>query len=359
MQRSDHTHVLLGRDVFREAVLARSNGKCVFCKLDAVDAHHILERRLWSDGGYYVDNGAAVCEKHHIECEKTSITVEQVRDAAGIRNPIIPDHLYQDQIYDKWGNPVLDDGTRLRGELFNDSGVQKILAIGGVLDKFRTWVKYPRTYHLPWTACMSKDDRKVDNMTTFEGREVVVTLKMDGENTSMYSDHIHARSLDSRGGEDRSWVKRFHAQIQGDIPVGWRVCGENLYAKHSIYYTRLMAYFMGFSVWDNHNRCLSWDETQEYFELLGITSVPVLYRGIYDEKIVKSLWKDSDECQNEGYVLRVADSFAMQDFKSHVAKFVRKNHVAENRHWRHQRLIKNVLSANYNGELMEAVPYWD
>lgn len=338
--------MLLSRDYFRQTVMDRSNGQCVFCNLPAVDAHHIIERRLWTDGGYYADNGTAVCEEHHLECEKTTLSVEQVRDAAGIKNIILPEHLYPDQPYDKWGNPVLEDGTRLRGELFDDESVQKILALGGVLDKFRKWVKYPRTYHLPWTGCMTKDDKKVKSMSVFEGREVVVTRKMDGENTSMYSDHIHARSLDSRGGADRSWVKRFHALIQGDIPEEWRICGENLYAKHSLYYTDLESYFMGFSVWNKHNQCLSWDETQEYFALLGIVSVPVMYRGIYDEKVIRGLWKDFDEWYNEGYVMRITDSFAMRDFKTYVAKFVRANHVGENKHWRHQRLLKNELASN-------------
>ena len=95
---------LLTRTEFREQVLARSQGQCVFCKKAAVDAHHILERRLWNDGGYYLNNGIAVCEEHHKDCEKTIISVEEARSAGGITNIIIPEHLYEDQVYDKWGN---------------------------------------------------------------------------------------------------------------------------------------------------------------------------------------------------------------------------------------------------------------
>ena len=75
---------LLTRDQFREGVFARDHHKCVFCDKPAVDAHHIMERRLWPDSGYYLNNGASVCAEHHMKCESTEISLEQVRDACGI-----------------------------------------------------------------------------------------------------------------------------------------------------------------------------------------------------------------------------------------------------------------------------------
>src|SRR3546814_5336655 len=69
--------ILLTRTAFREGVFARDENRCVFCPLPAEDAHHIIERRLWPDGGYYLDNGASVCRDHHIRCETTEISVER------------------------------------------------------------------------------------------------------------------------------------------------------------------------------------------------------------------------------------------------------------------------------------------
>ena len=43
---------LLTRDEFREGVFARDHNNCVICGEPAADAHHIVERRLFSDGGY-------------------------------------------------------------------------------------------------------------------------------------------------------------------------------------------------------------------------------------------------------------------------------------------------------------------
>lgn len=47
----------------------------------------------------------------------------------------------------------------------------------------------------------------------FLGQEVVVTEKIDGENTTMYPDHIHARSLDSNHHPSRNIVKQLHGQV--------------------------------------------------------------------------------------------------------------------------------------------------
>lgn len=335
---------LLSRDDFREQVFARDNNMCVFCGLPAVDAHHIIERRLWVDGGYYIDNGASVCSKHHIECEQTTISVEDVRLACGITRAIVPTHLYDDQSYDKWGNPVLANGQRLKGELFFDESVQKILAQGGVLDLFTNKVKYPRTHHLPWSLGVNKDDRIIDSLSAFTNKRVIVTEKMDGENSSLYNNGIHARSVDGRSHVSRDWIKQLWSTIRADIPEGWRVCGENLYAKHSIYYTALPTYFMGFSIWNDRNVCLGWDDTLEWFDLMGITPVPVLYDGIFDIPTIKGLWNSADWNTREGYVVRLADSIDYGNFRHCFGKFVRDNHIQTVKHWMYgQDVERNLL----------------
>lgn len=330
----------LTRDKFREEVFHRDNNTCVFCDSPAADAHHILERRLWPDGGYYLDNGASVCEEHHLQCERTVISVESVREACGITRPVIPPHLYPDQQYDKWGNPILANGTRLAGELFFDESVQKVLAQGNVLDQFSKYVKYPRTHHLPWSPGIHSDDRIMRSLNHFEGKRVIVTEKMDGENTTLYRDYTHARSVDGRSHPSRNWVKQFWSTFAGDIPEGWRICGENLFAKHSIHYRNLPTYFMGFSIWNERNICLDWDSTQQWFELLGIQSVPVIYDGIYDESTIKKLWNNDFREECEGYVIRLAENLHYGEFKDKVGKFVREGHIQTVQHWMHGQPIE-------------------
>lgn len=350
---------LLDRDSFRNAVFERDQYKCVFCHKSAeqtpegkLDAHHILERRLFNSpedfGGYFLDNGATVCEEHHRQCEMTTISCEEVRDACGIIETVIPSYFYADERFDKWGNNILPSGERLKGELFYDESVQKILAKGGVLGLFSDRVKYPRTNHVPWSQSVQKDDRVHYDMSQFHGRHVIVTEKMDGENSSIYRDYIHARSVSASNHPSRNLLRAFAARFQHDIPEGWRICGENVFAKHSIHYDDLPHHFMGFSVWNEKNECLSWSETMEIFDILGIVPVPILYEGIYDEAIIKGLWTENMRDRVEGYVMRVADGFAYRDFKTLAGKFVRANHVAATVHnWKSQPVVPNGFKEKF------------
>jgi hypothetical protein len=154
---------------------------------------------------------------------------------------------------------------------------------------------------------------------------------------------MHARSLDSKTHPSQTWVKNFWNQIKNNIPSRWRICGENLYAKHSIFYEDLDSYFYGFSIWNDKNICLSWDETLEWFELLGVTPVPVLYIGKFKKENIKNLTNKLDLNKDEGYVVRLKGSFSYIDFKNSVAKFVREKHVQTDKHWKTSKIIKNKL----------------
>jgi hypothetical protein len=334
------------RAEFRQAVFARDNRKCVVCGAFAVDAHHLMERRLWSDGGYHPDNGVSLCAKCHMNAERTLISPDQLREAAGIKKVLLPPHLYSDERYDKWGNIYLPDGRRLPGELYHDESVQKVIE-----GEFTHYAKYPRTYHLPWSPGATKDDRVMDEVP-FDGREVVITEKMDGENTTMYRDHIHARSLDSGYHVSRNWVKNLHGKIAHEIPHGWRLCGENLAAKHSIHYNNLPGYFLLFSIWNDKNECLSWQETEEWAELLDQPLVPVVMKPqLWTEALEKTLpqthlgrFSSPYAEESEGYVIRVTRRFSYGEFRNSVGKYVREGHVDETRHhWKNKLMVPNYL----------------
>jgi hypothetical protein len=338
--------ILLTRDAFREGVLKRDGHKCVICGATGtkLDAHHIIERRLFDDGGYYLDNGATLCDPDcHMKAEQTVLSCDEIRSAAGITRIILPDHLYADYTYDKWGNIINHDGTRTKGELFGDESVQKVLKSGGVLPFFRPYIKYPRTFHLPWSPGLTDDDRMLPSTSVFEGREVVVMQKVDGENTSMYRDYMHARSLEEEHHESRGWVKNLHANICYQIPEGWRVCGENMYALHSIAYTDLPSYFLMFAIWDNNNVCQSWDDTVLYAGVLGLETVPVMWRGMWDEKFIRSLENNIDTTKQEGYIVRLADAYPYGSFRKSIAKWVRKGHVQTTHNWKQRMVVKNGL----------------
>lgn len=139
-------------------------------------------------------------------------------------------------------------------------------------------LKYPRTYHFEWSEGCTSDDKIQYDLSNFENKEIIITEKMDGENTAMMKDCIYARSLDSNNHISRNYVKGIWGNIKHEIPDGFRICGENMYAKHSIHYNNLKSYFLVFSIWNNEE-CLSWDETLEYCDLLNLTTVDDLSDG--------------------------------------------------------------------------------
>lgn len=213
--------------------------------------------------------------------------------------------------------------------------------------------KYPRTYHLPWSPGTTSDDRILKDVSHFVGKKVVVTDKIDGENTSFYKDHIHARSIDSGHHPSRNFVKKIHSEIQHEIPDGFRICGENVYAKHSIFYNNLNSYFYVFSIYNEKNTCLSWDETKEISFLLNLKTVPVLYEGIWDEDKIKSLYTGVSVLggEQEGYVVRVAESFPYDEQDKGLnsfftAKYVREKHVQTSAHWMNEKVVPNLLGKN-------------
>lgn len=222
-------------------------------------------------------------------------------------------------------------------------------------------IKYPRTPHALWSQGRSEDDIEVVDLNNFIDKEIIILEKIDGENASLYHDYYHARSLDSRHHPSRSWIKSFHASISNDIPNDIRICGENVYAFHSIFYTNLPSYFLVFGIYNENNVCLSWDDTIEYCELLGLCTVPVLYEGIFDEEYIKSFWKgigkyptfsDKDRkipCDAEGYVVRLRDQFHYDDFDKSCFKYVRKNHVQTDEHWMSKPVVPNLLNDDVLG----------
>ncbi|MFF3620662.1 RNA ligase family protein [Streptomyces sp. NPDC002467] len=199
---------------------------------------------------------------------------------------------------------------------------------------------YPRTPHLPWSPGAAADDVRAAGLAGLVGREVVVTEKLDGENTTLYADGLHARSLDSAHHPSRAWVKGLQGRIGAGIPNGWRVCGENLYARHSIPYEDLDSWFYGFSVWDG-DHCLDWDRTVRFLRGLGVPAPRVLWRGVFDERALRKLRLDTT--RQEGYVVRTTAGFAREDFGRRVAKWVRGGHVQTDTHWMFAQVVPNGL----------------
>ena len=330
-----------------------------------IDAHHIMERRLFVApaelGGYFLDNGATLCDDGtlnscHLKAEATLISCEAIRKAAGITNIILPEAIYADLPLDKWGNPIEPTGQRMRGPLFNDESVQKILAAGDVLKLFTWKVRHPRTYHLPYSplalAGGITDDKVMYDLSQMKGERVIGTVKMDGSQCTLYRDYLHGRTPDFKSNPTWTWLQNFHASFSHWIEEGFRINVENLWGAVTtdIQYHHLTSKAQAFMVWNRENECLSWDDTVEYLNVLsalirdvtwdrgekrgqskyptGLPHPPVVYDDLYDEAKIRGLMKmthyNGDEM--EGVVVRVARKFQYGEFATCVGKMVRASH---------------------------------
>jgi RNA ligase len=199
-------------------------------------------------------------------------------------------------------------------------------------------LKYPRTYHFPFSPGTTSDDRIKHDWQAILANELVITEKLDGENTCIKSDGVYARS--HAAPTLNPWAKNMWTiweQIKnslGDLDV----FGENLYGLHSIEYSNLESYFYIFAIRDG-DKWLSWDEVVFYAQLLDLPTVPVLARGIFTENDVKMIINTAlsqgsqlgGAC--EGVVCRTSEGFETAVFSDKLLKYVRKNHVKTDEHW--------------------------
>lgn len=220
--------------------------------------------------------------------------------------------------------------------------------------------KYPRTYHLPWSPGTTSDDRKLSGnwFDAYRGKEIVISEKCDGENLAINHYDCFARS---HGAPTRSpWSRNIWDkdgllwQVKDKIGETETVYGENLFGEHSIHYDRLTAYWHIFAV-TNGVVWYSWDDVKLVAEILKQPTVPELWRGVIEsedqlrvlvDKFVNEPSKYGEK--REGVVIRIADEFPIDEFSTHVCKWVRPNHVQTDEHW-----TKNWKRAKLMWELMD------
>lgn len=211
--------------------------------------------------------------------------------------------------------------------------------------------KYPRTYHIPWSPGATSDDKKLDVQWFYAngwaGSEIVITEKMDGENTCFTRNDVFSRSHST---PTRSpWSRNLWDtdgllwRIKNEIGEDEYVYGENLYGEHSIHYDNLPDYFFMFGarVMNEHQDVwYPWDDVEYMAELMGVKTVPVLYKGRIESepqlrRMIEQFMSEPSTFgkEKEGVVIRKVQGFDNQDFSKNVCKFVRENHVQTDEHW--------------------------
>ena len=324
---------LLTRDQFRDRVLNRRTsyreGKAIprccvpDCAKEAVDAHHIIERALWKDpkeeGGYFMENGAALCEEHHILAERNIITPDALRRWCGIQSRCVP--WGYDYPIDKWGDSVLSEHSA-----------------------------YPHTPYFSFSPLphgRDEHDRHVADLGEFVDVPLVITLKMDGANVCLTRTGVTGRNGEHANNPIFHRLKAQHAEFAADIPGDIEVYAEWLDRCHTIHYTgdlalehRLMVFAARYGY-----EWLSWDDTVA----LGLPTVPVVafHRvSTADYKLTRDIAELGDDAiakGHEGIVVRSRYSFFDRQFEKRVAKYTRHDFTPGARF--HDNLYNHVIHA--------------
>lgn len=265
---------LLSREKFNELAFKRDNGKCVWCGNPGIDVHHIIERKLWKDGGYYLSNSAVLCSSCHIDAEQNRILPYELWDKIKIIDIILPNsmdiNLARD--YDKWGNIM---------EIF----------------------KYPRTRHVEGSRLQAGDE-DLDQVPLSElyGKHLVIESKEDGANSGISFINEELK-LQSRGhfltGGPREAQFQLFKQWANTFQDDWYLAlgdkyvayGEWLYSKHTVYYDQLPHYWMEFDILDKEkstkDNLFFLDTPSRHALLQGIKYCPVkvLWSGTFTKDI--------------------------------------------------------------------------
>ncbi len=310
MLKKNPKPLLLSRTDFRNSTFERDKFQCVACDLPAVDAHHIIERRLFKathqKGGYFLNNGSSLCEKHHIEAEQTTLSCQTIRQLCGIEPVILPEHFYPDFEYDKWGNIITPQG-RLKGELYYELSVQTTLKN----HSFLPYTLAPKPYH--WIgSSVPKGNLVLEDESLWEQKEVVVTLQTCGLPFTGYSDYCHGEKLEATLPPA---VKTALGDKLTVLDADMRVCGT--YLNERLYLT---------AVWVE-NDCFDWAETQDYALFLNMPLPPVLWEGIYDKKAIMDAFEKATYSTKIGYEIRLKKGFKAFDWGKSVALFNRMGNV--------------------------------
>jgi len=368
------------RQDFREECVARDGGECLVPGCSATvtsspdgagEVHHIIERKLWPEGGYIPDNGACVCNEHHRLAEDniippqafwrwadvTRVPYPHPSIAQGYKEFGVYNSKKRDIMVDKWGEPFETPPW----------------------EEHREYIKYPSTRHLPFSHERDADDTAHSQLDWAMGYPLVATVKMDGGNAMLVRDSenpIRARNGRHADREHFDMAKQWYwdNDLYSKIPAHYQIFGEWLYAKHSIHYgcdcdepcedvgPALRDYFQVFGVYDTRYQLwLGWQETKLVARELDLTVTPParhFYDGPFEPSDVYHLgefdnsqefWQYAYDLStsvvdagHEGIVIRSAHPFHYGQIEQRLGKYVRPGHVKEDeKHWSKRALVQN------------------
>ncbi len=219
--------------------------------------------------------------------------------------------------------------------------------------------RFPHTPHLIWLGQGNPRDDKVLTLAEVQdllGDEVVVEEKLDGANVGFSIGHDGNLRVQNRGqylqppfqgqfSRLGSWLAMYRDRLESALFPDLILFGEWCAARHSLSYTNLPDWFLGFDVYDR-KACRFWSTKRRnrLFSDIGIASVPERYQGKTCLEDLKQLLSNKMSLYlngpMEGLVIRKEDA----DWLTHRAKLVRADFTqAIREHWSRRRIEWNQI----------------
>ena len=220
--------------------------------------------------------------------------------------------------------------------------------------------KFPKTPHLLWLSPQPARDDKVMSNTEAEAfldvGECVVEEKVDGANLGLSFDESGRLRAQNRGNflegrltgqweGLRGWLACHEPKLREHLPPGAVLFGEWCYAQHSMAYSHLPDWFLGFDVLDVSARFLTTHRRDALFGAIGFMPIRCVARGrftLYQLQAMLSGPSAYGDGPVEGLYLRREDN----EWLLQRAKLVRPEFVqAIGEHWSRGPLHMNRLSS--------------
>lgn len=218
--------------------------------------------------------------------------------------------------------------------------------------------KFPKTPHVLWLSPQPARDDKVMPQAEAEAfltsGEIVVEEKVDGANLGLSFDDAGRLRPQNRGNflegkltgqweGLRGWLAQHETKLREHLPPGAVLYGEWCYAQHSMAYTRLPDWFVGFDVLDANDRFWSTRRRDALFAATGLKPVRELARGRFRLPELRAMLSEPSGYGDgpvEGvYLRREDDEWLLQRAKLVRPEFVQ----AIGEHWSRGPLHVNRL----------------
>ena len=210
--------------------------------------------------------------------------------------------------------------------------------------------KFHRIYHLPNSPGLTRDDKKIQDLTMLVAMGPVMFMeKLDGSNICIGKDYLHARSHNGPPTHPSfDYLKQIAPGIQSQIPTGWSLYFEYCYAVHALVYPEMKNCLHLIGIKDEiSNTYMDWKTVSWVAAALELTTVPVLLvdgtpniKSIQDTATKLAGLRSLYGPQKEGIVVRTTEAYKTGVSDRVIAKYVRAGHVLTNEHWMGKMIIK-------------------